>query len=793
MKNVFASIFLFAMIGISNNYCFSQEIINFEETWQKFLAEPLNSGVSRLPKPEKTNVTDYLKYCLMSGNTYFCSDNIKSANELLAEVATFPKDQYKAIPGYEERYLDLIAKIKAYNDLDDIWKTFIKNRTVNMEDLEAVSKAKTVCEKGTLAKYYLLSSYANYCKGEVSNSRTDLESRVLTLVEKANFDPNKVPGMVPEIKSIKEALRINAQLDPAWEGYLKTDKSPGFVPELEVFKCYVIPNLKIYVLRAMVDVCKYGAENLKKIKDLQTFNTKTVPVELQNKIDWLEAEVNKYNGNIADLNKAWQEFLKNGSVISGVNYKGIFCEKDAQIKSYLIEGLSDPCNKGESMLEKIAEVQKNHNPSLDNITTEKIELLKNIVAKEKQGVELFSKAWGEFSTNDTIVTNTNFPFEYCDKEKVVMAYVMDGRLAPCQKGAGRLSDINKFLSNNSVTLSSTAQQKLDYFTNLVKGYDKNNSELNTHWNTFISNNDTILTSYSLDNYYCDKIMQVKSWCLMGHYNTCKQGQQYLNKIDAFQKEHNLKFDNELACRITRLRLKIWDCRYWELVEQAWKETHEERERFGPPSSQIMYKDLNGPKQVCETKVEYEPLGKIGIKYVIKIYLCKEVDLAQMGDPEYYKKIANWIDTEVLVKYCAPDMRCKKDFTIYIEGHTDGHPFGYYKYKDPLNIPKGTAFTHFLDKAEPVQKVTERELTYELKSNLELGLGRAWTVKKQLDFIGVPFTIGAYEHPLNEKGGEYRRMEVEINMPNLLLDFFEKRLNILLEASGIGPQPKNCKA
>jgi hypothetical protein len=37
------------------------------------------------------------------------------------------------------------------------------------------------------------------------------------------------------------------------------------------------------------------------------------------------------------------------------------------------------------------------------------------------------------------------------------------------------------------------------------------------------------------------------------------------------------------------------------------------------------------------------------------------------------------------------------------------------------------------------------------------------------------------------------MEVEINMPNLLLDFFEKRLNILLEASGIGPQPKNCKA
>jgi hypothetical protein len=36
------------------------------------------------------------------------------------------------------------------------------------------------------------------------------------------------------------------------------------------------------------------------------------------------------------------------------------------------------------------------------------------------------------------------------------------------------------------------------------------------------------------------------------------------------------------------------------------------------------------------------------------------------------------------------------------------------------------------------------------------------------------------------------MEVELFLPNLLLDFFEAKLKELLDASGIGPQPKQCE-
>jgi hypothetical protein len=204
----------------------------------------------------------------------------------------------------------------------------------------------------------------------------------------------------------------------------------------------------------------------------------------------------------------------------------------------------------------------------------------------------------------------------------------------------------------------------------------------------------------------------------------------------------------------------------------------------------MQDDLNSDKQPCETTVLYKPLGNIGIQYIISTYLCQEIDLAKMGDPEYYKKIASWVDTEVLSKYCEANMRCKEDFFIYLEGHTDGHPFKGARYKKSLDIPEGTPFTHFSE-TDTVEKTVSREITTSLHSNMELGIARAWTVKQQLDFMGVPIRIGAFEHPKTEKGGEYRKIDIELNITNLLLDFYEKRLQELWDRSGIGARPEGC--
>ena len=186
------------------------------------------------------------------------------------------------------------------------------------------------------------------------------------------------------------------------------------------------PNVKIYLLRAMNDVCKNGNGMLLKIKELQAINSNPMPADVQKKLDWLENEVAKYNGNISNLNKAWQEFISNSKVTT--EYKGVYCEKDAQIKAYVIEGTLEHCVKGEAMLKEIEKIQKEFNPTLDQVTLEKIKNLENLVKKEKESVALFTKAWKEFTTNDTLTVNTKFPFEYCSKEMIVQSYIMDGRL-----------------------------------------------------------------------------------------------------------------------------------------------------------------------------------------------------------------------------------------------------------------------------------------------------------------------------------------------------------------------------
>ena len=63
----------------------------------------------------------------------------------------------------------------------------------------------------------------------------------------------------------------------------------------------------------------------------------------------------------------------------------------------------------------------------------------------------------------------------------------------------------------------------------------------------------------------------------------------------------------------------------------------------------------------------------------------------------------------------------------------------------------------------------------------------------LNNMKVPIRIGAYEHPSKERGGEFRRVEIHLNITNLLLDFYEKRLRELVEASGIGSRPPKCRS
>lgn len=679
------------------------QFVNFEETWKEFLAEKKTSGISKLTKPNKADKIDYGKYALIYATVNFCSGNVGTTKDFISEIDNLVgAEVYKTIPGYVERNDELHANLQAYNDTDKLWQKFLKNGSADLEELEQTSNAKNVCEKGTLAKYSYMLAHSNYCAGNIKEAKDIIEKRVLQLAERTSLKVSDIPGLEERVKTSKQLFIDLPILGKAWKEYVTTDVSKGFDRELHLMECYPIPNMKEYVLRGAEDVCIKGEDMLAKIKALQENNTHPLGKDLTAKIKWLEDEVGRYNGDLTTLEKAWEEFMPSDTVTSEANFLLEYCQKDAQIKAYVMEGTMRACTKGREMLGAIVKIRAEHDPKLG------ADVLKKIKSMEA---------------------------------------------------------------------------KLD-------GYDQDLVDLNTVWKEFIDNQDTLAEQPKLAGFYCYKIALIKSWTIKGHLDGCDNGQGYLDKIDALQKAEELEYDEELACSVKRLRIRVWDCRYWELVLQARKEANEEREKFGPQSASIMQQDLNGEDLPCETTVAYSPIGFIGVKYIITAFLCQDIDLANPGDPEYYKKIADWVDTEVLQKYCEADMRCKEEFIIYLEGHTDGNAFnGAIKLAD-IEIPEGTSYTHFIGEEVEV-KTLEKEITRTMRSNMDLGLARAWIVKNQLEFMSVPITVGAYEHPSDEKGGEYRRVEIELNITKLLLDFYEKRLAELLEESGIGERPEAC--
>lgn len=767
------------------------QLVNFEETWKAFLENNKTSNISTLPQPEVKSI-DFPKYCLMYANSNFCFNRVDNAEKFMGKIAEFGEENYKVIPGFVERYKDLGEKIKAYYALDKVWQQFLETHQIAMATLEEVATARTVCEKGTLAKYTQMETYALYCAGDVEKAKDVFENYVLQIVDKTTLKLSDVNGLEGEVKVFRQLFKVLPVLNKAWAEYIKTGESKGFEMEVPVLECNAVPAIKSYVLIAAADICNQGVAMLEKIEKLEAKNKANIDEELADKIDWLRKTAKEYNGDPEVLTKTWKVFVPKNTLGKQLDWTLEYCDKLTQVRSYVMNGILN-CDQSEAMLAKIEKLKKEHTIEIDKETAGKIELLEKNIKIFNGDLSALTIAWDELVAKGAVGEEPDYSLVYCDKVAQIRSFTINGVLHHCTEGEKMLAKIAEVQKAHSVKLDSETDGKVGELKALVQKEKDDVAALNGTWKTLVAQKDTLTEAPKLAEVYCDKIAQVRYWTLQGHLHyTDAQGDEYMAKIDGLLKDNPLKLDTELSCSIERLRHKIWTHKYWQLVLQARKETHEERERFGPEAAKLMYGDLNGPNLPCETTVEYSALGNIGVKYVITTFLCQNINLAKMGDPEYYKKIATWVDGKVLQKYCAVDanMRCKKDFFIYLEGHSDGNRFSGATYKESLEIPQGTPFTHFIGD-QILNKTTDRAITNSLKNNMELGIARAWTVKKQLDFMGVPISIGAFEHPESEKGGEFRRIEIELNIPNLLLDFYELRLKTLWEESGIGEQPKTC--
>jgi hypothetical protein len=162
----------------------------------------------------------------------------------------------------------------------------------------------------------------------------------------------------------------------------------------------------------------------------------------------------------------------------------------------------------------------------------------------------------------------DYGYDYCSKESLIRAYIMDGFAYVCDLGEDMLQKIDSLQSSEITELEKITMIKINELAALTEHYQANGVEIERLWNKFISQGDKLSEDYSTTDQYCDYIYQTKDWTINGLSGTCEEGLLYLEKIEAFKETFEFGFARELECRVQDLRIKVWDCRYEALKEMA---------------------------------------------------------------------------------------------------------------------------------------------------------------------------------------------------------------------------------
>jgi hypothetical protein len=468
-------------LSLLSTAALAQTTANFDETWKEFLENDKISNMSELVRPDKVyDPPKYARYLLMNINSSFCQSNVAGAESMMAELKGINADVLKSIPGFMGKMEDLETKIKAWHSMDAIWNRFLLTRQVSPDELEAITAAKTICEKSTLAKYSFMTAYNHLCRGDVSKSQDIFENRTLKLIEKTSLRVEDVQGLAPEAAKMKSLFRNLPTLETAWKTYVETGVSPGFKMDLPLFPCYPIPNMKVLVLNGVVDLCNAGPENLEKIKTLQAESGVAPDRVLEEKVKKLEAAIAQNERNLSALNEAWEAFIPNNKTPAYGSYGYEYCTKEPLIRAYIMDGFSYVCDMAEESLRKIDALQKQEMTPLEKITMTKINELAALHEK----------------------------------------------------------------------------------------YRSNGAKIEKVWRKFVAQGGALPSDYQPTDLYCDNIHQVKDWTIQGLSGGCEEGYSYLDQIETFQQTFEFDFFEELECQVQKLRIKVWDCRYQILQDLA---------------------------------------------------------------------------------------------------------------------------------------------------------------------------------------------------------------------------------
>lgn len=557
LNKYFSALLCLCLVALMPNLVSAQQLVNMEETWQEFLRNSKTANISKLKKPDKSQPANYIKYSLIYANTYFCGDNIESADEMMHEIEAMGKEVWDRVPGFEERYLGLKENMKAYRALDPVWEKFLNNKTsVSKEDVEAYPEAKKICERGTLCKYFYMISHDHFCQKELEQAREVFDTRIRRLVA-TTFNPDDIEGLGVEVARMTKFWDAMDELTPAWEAYMETDISPGMQAEMPVIDCYVIPNMKACILKATYDICGVGEKMLTKLKDLKRKSTYPIPADIIDKMAFIEEEVRVIKKDLAIVNTYWKKFTQTGTLPSDVAYKYEFaCDREAEVKAYLMDGFMDPCMKGKEALENISRVRKKYKPALASVTMDKFKELKALVTVSSGDITVLKEAWEDFLPDNALSSDYDLSFDYCDKLAEIQSFIIDGTVNVCEKGQQRLDDIENVLDENEVAIDAQTQEKLDALVAKSGKLEAKHEVLNKAWE-YLLENDEVSDDYEYDyEFPCNREMDVKAYLLDGYTNPCLSGKYGLTEVEKVMSKYNPKLSEETLSQMKKLKSRL---------------------------------------------------------------------------------------------------------------------------------------------------------------------------------------------------------------------------------------------
>lgn len=528
-----------------------------EETWQEFLANKKTSNISQLPKPDKTQAANYIKYSLIYANTYLCSDNIREADKMMQEIELMGKEIRERVPGFEERYKGLKENIAAYKSLDPLWIKFKQNKTsVSKEEVQKYSKASRICERGTLTKYFYMIAHDYLCDKDLHQARSIYDTKIKRLVA-TTFNPHDVEGLGEEVEKMTQYWTAMDEMEPVWETFETTGISPGMHAEMPVYACHILPNIKTYILKANYDICKQGEPLLNKIQSLRRKSKEPLPSTIIGHIEDIERQVKAIRTDLVVLNTYWKKFLSTGTLASDAAYNHEFkCNREAEIKAHLMDGLSNVCKKGAEALKKIADIRRKYRPKMASETQAKLKQLKTVVSASSGDVTVLQEAWKDFVPDNKLSKDYALVFDYCEKIAQLQAHIIEGTVNACEKGAAELEAIDDLLVEYDLQLDATTQNKLEALKSNVKKITDRQVVIHQAWKHLVKTG-KVSSNYEYEyEYPCNRVLDVRAALLDGYTNPCLSGQYGLGEVDKVLKKYQPQLDKETASYIQSLKSRL---------------------------------------------------------------------------------------------------------------------------------------------------------------------------------------------------------------------------------------------